>query len=76
MVIGMREALTHLYRKTLGHARSSSLRFFFFFFGLCERRSKPAKEMRIPLRQTPKGGTLCCRLYTLGDSQKSADLTT
>ena len=33
-----------------------------YIFGSYERHCKPTKEMCIPLRLTPKGGTLCCRL--------------
>ena len=34
--------------------------------GSCERPFKPMKKMYMPLRQTPKGGTLCSHLYELG----------
>ena len=37
------------------------------FFGSCKRHSRPTKGMYMPLRQTPKGEFLCCRLCTLGN---------
>ena len=36
-------------------------------FGSCEHHCKPTKEMYIALKPSPKGGTLCCRLYKLGN---------
>ena len=50
--------------------------FVFFCFVYVNVVLNLQKRCASLLRKTPKGGTLCCRLYTLGDSQKSADLTT